>query len=386
MSNIIIRPVQTADEEGYWQCLSLTYNDGKPFDQESMDLQRMEREQFVVRYGEEVVAAFNVIPGVISRGTSRLGCGGVAAVCVMPELRHAGVGSKMMEWYIRYAHENEVPIAALYPFSERYYRQFGYEVCGKRLKIKCPVRNIPKGLQSLPIRRLKPEDFRLLDPCLRVFAEARAGVFIRDEVLWNRVTKENRELVIYAAGDPVEAYAVVSHETSFYVNQHISDFLWATSTGYESMLGFFRQLGINKESISWYEPSDSPYFARFYERGVSVELDRPIMYRVTDIANAFHHLHPMESGEFSLAVVDSIMPENEGPWHVRFTAGEKVELLPAEQGAIKMTIQQFSQAYMGEPSMAELVRMGVIESNSKDATEAMIKLLPKTSVYCPDFF
>ncbi len=241
---------------------------------------------FIAEQNGQIQGACNVLDMTANRGTAVLNCGGIAGVAVLPELRRSGVGSAMMKWLVRHLRETETPLGSLYAFREPFYRKFGYEVAGRRQKITCPTHRWPKLESLLPIRRLTPADWQLLVPCYEVFAHSRSGLNVRAEWHWKRVLGENRQLTIYAVGEPVEAYAVVSHVTAFWTTDHISELAWSTRLGYEGLLSMLGGLAINKAGLSWFEPSDGPFYADYLDQGVEISIERPIMFRVNDVSRS----------------------------------------------------------------------------------------------------
>lgn len=384
MPNIVVRALQTEDIEGFHDVRSLTYNDGNeiPAERREFKLTR----PFVARLDDEVSGAFVVLDMTCTRGEAVIPCGGVAAVAVYPHRRKSGVGSAMMSWLVRDLRESGIPMASLYPFRETFYRRFGYEVAGKRMKITCPTGRIPKLKHELPIRRLKPTDWEALNPCYEAFAKARSGLSLRTEKLWARVLGENRPLTIYAAGDPVEAYVVVSHTTEFWSTDHMSDVAWSTREGYQALMEIFAGIAINKTALSWFEPSDSPFYGEYLDQGVIAEVQRPVMYRVCDVPAALSALKPSSTGEFTIRLQDDVIPENEGPWKVSFSPeGVEVAKSPWEAD-LEMDIRPFAQAFLGEPSLADLVRNGRVQVRDATSLEAAKLLLPPSPVICADFF
>jgi predicted acetyltransferase len=198
--------------------------------------------------------------------------------------------------------------------------------------------------------------------------------------MWDRVLNEVKTLAIYAAGDPVEGYVAVSHQTAFWVDQWLSEVAWSTERGYRASIAVMHQVGINKSSVSWYEPSDSPYYAQYMDQGVEVKVDRPAMFRVCDVKGALEALTPAGDGEVSLAVDDPEVPENCGPFQVSWSDG-KVAVFQAAKAEIEMTIGRFTQAFLGEPSVEDLIRNGLLPPS-----EPLARLLPASPVYCGDFF
>lgn len=384
MPHIVVRPLQPQDQEGFFDVRSLTYNDGNPIPEERRNFELTT--PYVGLRDGVVEGTFVVLDLTCTRGSAVLPCAGIAAVAVYPHLRRTGVGSAMMTWMIHHARDTGVPMASLYGYREPFYRRFGYEVCGKRVKITAPSYRIPKTAHSLPIRRLKPEDWTQLDPCYTKFATARGGYTLRDEKLWKRVVGENRPLTIYAAGDPVEAYAVVSHNSAFWSTDHIPDVAWTSREGYLALMEILSGLSVNKSSLSWFEPSDSPFYSAFLDQGVEAKIERPVMYRVCDVPGALRMLKTEETGEFTFTVNDEIVPENEGPWRIAFSPAG-VEVSEFEGTAdLRVNIHRFAQAFLGEPSLADLARNGLVEVQNVNGLRAATQLLPALPVTCADFF
>lgn len=385
MSGIAVRPYTEADAEPYFEIRSLTYNNGDPIPPERRVFKYVR--PFVAEHLGEVKGAYVVLDMNATRGPATLGCGGIASVGVLPHHRRLGIGKEMMTSAVRTLRDEGTPLASLYAFRESYYRIFGYETCGMRLKLACPAVRLPNASGELPLRRLRPADWSELHPCYRAFAHARSGLHIRSEKYWNRVLAENRELTIYAAGDPVEAYIVVSHSVGFFETNHISEVAWSSMRGYRTLLEILRSIGINKAGLSWYEPSDSPYLAQYMDQGVDVTVERPIMFRACDAPLALRSLKPdvARSGSFTLSLRDEIIPENRGPWRVSFSDGA-VEVERSSDAELEMDIRQFAQALLGSPSLEDLSRNQLVQVRSGEAFEAARALLPPSPVYCMDFF
>lgn len=383
MSGIVVRSVQQEDLEGYFDVRSLTYNNGDPIPEDRRDFKWTRG--FAALLDGEVTGAFNILDLTCTRGPATLKCGGVAGVAVYPHRRKSGVGSAMMSWLVRQLREEGIPMANLYAFRETFYRRFGYEVAGKRIKITCPTGRLPKLQNELPVRRLRPGDWQEINGCYSAFAHARSGLSLRDEKLWRRVLAENRPLTIYAAGDPVEAYAVVSHSWSFWTTDHISDVAWSTPEGYRALFEIFAGIAINKTALSWFEPSDSPFYAQYLDQSVEAVVDRPCMYRVCDVPAALRALQPEDSGEFTIRVLDDLIPENEGPWRAAFRPSA-VEVERTQDADLTLDIRPFAQAFLGEPSLADLARIGQVDVRNRKALQAAQRLLPPSPTICADFF
>jgi predicted acetyltransferase len=381
MSNATVRPYEDRDREGYFNVRAVTYNDGAPIPPENQVFKTTR--PFVGEIDGRVEGVFNVLDLTCTRGPALLKCGGIAGVAVLPERRQTGIGSVMMAEAVRQFRADSIPMASLYAFRESYYRKFGYETCGRRYEISCPNGRYPKVQAQLEVTRIDVADTARIQACLAAFSHARSGGCIRNEIHWGRVLDERKN--VYVAGDPAEAYAIVQHSTEFWKPQFVNEFAWSTRAGYESILATLSGIGINKSALEWYEPSDSPFLQRFTDYGVTAKLSRPIMYRVTDVPSALALLKPELSGSFTVEILDEVVPENQGPWRVTFSPGI-VSVEPCATGGLKMPIQQFTQAFLGEPSLTDLARSGAIEVRSPEALLEATNLLTPTPVYCMEFF
>jgi predicted acetyltransferase len=197
---------------------------------------------------------------------------------------------------------------------------------------------------------------------------------------------EHRPSTIYAFGDPVEAYVSIAPQPTFWVEQSISELVWSSDRGYRSALSFFRQIGMNKTAIAWYEPSDGPFYWSYLDQGVAVRVERAIMFRVHDVARALGGLVPTSSGEFAVEVVDPVAPQVNGVWRVRFRTGEAPVVEPGGEPDFRLDIQAFSQAFMGEPSLQDLLRLGRVTVRNAGPVEDAMRLLSPSPTVCLDFF
>lgn len=380
MSRVVLEPVGERHREGYLAAYSLTYGDGLPISPEA-HAPRFGMTPYVALCDDEVAGLCWTLPMNATRGGALIPCAGVASVAVLPERRRGGIGKGMMDALVRLLREQGVPLASLYAYREPFYGRSGYAVGGKRLRITVPVHRLPRCESDLPLRRLTPADWALIAPCHAAFAHARSGVHVRNEAMWERFLNENRPLAIYTVGDPVEGYVAVSHKTEFWTEQSFSEVIWSTPEGYRGCLEAMRALAINKTSVAWYEPSDSPYYALHLDQGVEVRVERPTMYRVTDVPAALRLLKTDAEGETRLLIRDDAIPENAGPWKVRFSCGG-VSVERCEGHDVAMDVRRFVQAFLGEPSLDDLVRLGEIEGDAS----TLARLLPPSPTICGDFF
>jgi len=335
-------------------------------------------------HGGQPAAQFKVMSMNASRGEASLKAGGVAAVGVLPEFRGTGVGKAMMQWSLGAMRGEGLEIAALYPFRGTYYRQFGYEFAGQRVMLDVQRDRMPKFEQELPVRSLTREELPFLAPVLDAYATMHSGVNRRSADNWTR--RMGRKFpMVYAVGDPIEAYCWTRMDGGFWDPILVGELIWSTPRGYWSILAFLRSLGVNRGNIQWHESSLSPFQATTLDHDVKITQYRPVMWRLLNLEMAFPKLNPQEQDEFSFEVHDEILPQNSGCFRVRFGT-DGVEIARGGTPAFRCGIGVLSAAFLGEPSLLSLAACGAVEVLDANGLRAAAKLLRPNPTVCPDFF
>jgi predicted acetyltransferase len=384
MSDIVVRRFEEGDREGFNRIRSMTYRGGKPV----LDHENLLPDDcigYVAVRDDFIPGAYTAIDMTATRGETTFECAGVCAVGVLPEERRSGVGSVLMTEGLRLMKEEGYQLASLYAYRESYYRKFGYECCGSSYEILCPLDRLPKVKPTLPIRQLSPDEFALLRPCYTSFAHRYSGMNTRaHERFWPKADAEPP--TVYVAGDPIEAYVVARLDPTFWNEQPIRELVWNTIEGYEACLSLFYGYAINKSAVRWTEPGDSPFMAAHLDQGVEVKAGKNIMFRVLDVRACLEALPSPRDGEFVLKVDDLQLPENAGPWLVECCGG-RVSVSPASGlPDLQMNVKQFAQALLGEPSLADLLRIGLVEVGRPVAVEMAAALLKPNPTTCVDSF
>lgn len=381
--NLDIRLDESHIESKLWDIWATVYRRDDPIPIEDRRIRPGEL-NYIAYNQSEPVACYGIWPMDCARREGTMRCAGVLGVAVLPEHRHQGVGRQMMLHSLQELRQQDFVFASLYAFRDSYYRNFGYEVCGQRWRFKVPQHRLPKWDVTLPVRKIAKEDVEVLKQAYEPFIRARSGSAIRRPGDWeNRLGK--RAPMIYAVGDPIEAYALTTMEGSFWEDLTISEVVWSTPRGYESIMGVLAGLCINRSALIWCEPSDSPYMAMHWDQGATVEIFRQSMYRILDVPGALKSLKTDLTGEFTIEIVDPFIAACNGCWSVRYSP-EGIEARRASSADLRCSVGAFSQAFLGQPSWDNLRAIGKIESFSDRADRAAAALLTPTPTVCMDFF
>lgn len=305
--------------------------------------------------------------------------GGVGGVATLVEARRSGAASRLMEGMIREMREDSRLLACLYAYRETYYRRFGYEQCGWRWLINCPTHRLPKTALDLPVRQVDPQEApAVLDACYREFISRQSGACLRTPQQWlDRLGRTPG--AIYTVGDPVEGY-FWGDLSGFWVDTTLGEFAWTTPRAYAALMAVLGGACANKNSVSWCEPPRSAALAHFSDQGIEAKRNRATMYRVVNVPAALAALAP-PAAPYTLEVLDPLVPENQGPWQVGPGGVER-----ADSAGIRLTIQSFSQAFMGDPSLADLAALGAVEILDPQSLHNATQHLGPESVVCMEFF
>ncbi|HEY3782682.1 MAG TPA: GNAT family N-acetyltransferase [Fimbriimonadaceae bacterium] len=384
MANLVIRAFEPRDDEGFRHVRAMAYRHGDPVSKEDK-LLRSDCLAYVGELDGEIVAATTVIDMACTKGDKALRCGGLAAVGVIPERRRGGVGSALMTEVIKLLHEEGFAILSLYPFRATYYRKFGYEFCGHRIQITCPVHRLSKIKPAFDPVLLPYKDRAKIYPVYEQYAKRYAGMNLRNEDQWWRVLGADTPMQVYTLGDPIEGYILLKLNSDFWNTQNVKEVVWNTGRAYDSILAFFSCLGMNKNDVVWPEPSDGPFFGTYMDQGITGAWNNDLMFRVLDIPACLSAIKSEEKGEFSFHCEDHSYPANTGSWHVCFSPeGTRVER--GGSADFSLSIGTLTQSVLGDPDFGSLLKAGRIEALENKGTEVARRFFGRQTVYCTDFF
>ena len=395
---VSVREYREEDREPYEMIWTAAFHSGEAYPSER-PVPGSSETVYVAERDGRVAGIFTIRPSEVTCRRTALSCGGVAAVAVSADSRKHGVGRVMMTSLNEIMREDGLIVGNLRASHESFYRRFGWESCGREVRITCPVGLVPMLECELPVRQMRLTDFKFvndgnrrllqeewapLKACYDSFASAYSGMLIRESMRWARLRMTSGSLpYVFVAGDPVEAYAVLRISST--KNQEVVEFAWSTLKGYQSLLGTLGGVAINHATLSWTEPSNGPFLSAWFTQGIEAELRKPSMFRVLDVPRSLSSLKPAGAGSFTIEVEDDILPANRGPWRVSYTP-EGVEVEPSDAADVQMTIQQYAQVLMGEPGFSDLLSYGLVSCSSDQAARAANGLLDPQVTYSLEIF
>lgn len=374
MPRFELRPALPSETRTVASVISHVYGDGTVDDvleSRPLDSFAAEFETYYLGFQDNqpvFVCSVHDYPTVVRGQTVR--AAGVASVGTLPEARGHGIATWAMNELMRQLRPQGYHLSMLYAFREPFYRRSGYATCGWRYEIKCPQDRLPRLQPDLPVRRITPDQFELLETCYHAFARSHSGAVLRTPAMWKR-RFGRKPRILYALGDPVEAYFWATPE-SFWSTLEIGELVWSTPRGYRSALALMGRLMHNQTTAKWCEPPSSPFLTSHLDQGVTVSIERPTMMRVIDPGAIFEALGPL-GVDLEIEIDDP--------------AEACAEVVRIGRGGpqVQLSVGTLTQAIMGQPGGAELVQAGLV-AGRPEAQATFARAFAPFSTVCTEFF
>lgn len=386
---IYVDSVNSENKEKFQEIVSIVYDGGNPPDF-SKPLPNCDH--YLAFHDSKQACIYRRLAFDTLIEKSTLPTSGIALVGVLPEFRSSGVGKSLLGHAVRTAFKEKKALIALYPFSERYYRQFGFASSRPMVQVTCPVELMPKIRADLHPRPILHSNINEIQSCYEKFASRRSGFTNRNQFLWDRKILDHPHFLIFGFGDPMEAYITVDLKPGFHDKLEINEVIWLTPKGYQSAIAFLPQLAINKSELQWIEPENSPFLRQYATNTNRMTVTSscgkfPIpMFRAANIETLFHNMPKPNGteGELVIEIADSLVPENRGPWR-----------LELKKNHFQLEKVQESKIVIDTGTLAQLA-LGAISSNTwieesfpalDERTKISFKeFFPSRDVGCYDFY
>lgn len=305
---------------------------------------------------QTMMATFAVIPWRANFDGYEVTMGGIGGVATLPQYRRGGAIRRCFEAALPDMYARGMALSYLYPFSNAFYRKFGYEIaCDEavwRLKLA--------GLPSLDA----PGSWRLSEPGSDLAADIRAIDAVRSaryngmvfggdtEYLWTAAdpfVKRQYAYVYYDAAGAPSAYAQIEAKPGQELKCIRACF--NDRAGLEGLLALLRRYAADHSHATLPMPMDVDPRALLPEFSFGT-VERTVaqrgMVRVVNVEKALLLARARGEGTLRIAVEDAQIPENRGTFEVAFAPDMKNDVRKTDAAPdIELTIQDFSRLLMG---------------------------------------
>jgi len=348
------------------------------------------RELRVATHEGRVVSCLTLLHAELGFLGARLPMAGICEVATDPDQRNKGYAGELMRRSLREMRERGICTSALFPFSFRYYRKFGYELGGNHCHFWCRPSCIPAFGEYRLARPARAGDV----PALTRFSAQRAAgltcALTRDAKRWSSLCSDPSVRLTVCGDGEIEGYLASSEVRDAYGGRvlRVLELTAAGTTGWRTLLGELARVGA--ESIEWNAcdadlrasgmlRSTAPLREGFKPRAI-VTVRPMFQFRVVDVEGALRARAAAFSegrDRLALRLDDEVLPANQAPVTVQRSGGG-VEVRPARASDpwLKMDIRTFSQVFCGYLSPSDAASQGLASASSPAALETAEQLFP----------
>lgn len=303
-----------------------------------------------------MMATFCVIPWRANFDGHEVAMGGVGGVATLPQYRRRGAIRRCFEGALADMYARGMTLSYLYPFSNAFYRRFGYELACDKVRWRLKLDGLPGANAAGRWRLSEPGNdlsahIRAID--LRRNARYNCAVFGGDtEYRWaaeNPFVKRDYTYVYFGESDAPSAYACVRARPGEDLNCVRSAF--SDRCGLEGLLALFRRFAADHSHAVLDMPADADPRALLPEYSLGT-VERTViqwgMARVVNVERALSLARMKGEDTLRVAVTDGQIPENNGVFEVRFAPGAENGVRKTDAAPdVALTIQDFSRLILG---------------------------------------
>lgn len=338
----------------------------------------------VAEYEGNLIGTATVFPAKMWLSGVPMNLGAVAAVTVLPEFRQQGVGAKIMKFAIIWMYSNGYAMSVLFPFSHKYYRDFGYGTVSDLHVYRFHRDNLdiaPENTGS--VRPFSPDDLGMMRVIYKGQSTWHNGWFTRSNDWWNYLVKRWSNIVVFDNDGTIEgycAYTVVTRNNERVLS--IKEFFASEAVAFRGLMNFLANQN-EAEVIEYLAPADTP---------LHHSLRQPIATDARNHGWIFNDLcyvapGPMAriinlpkalttrfytrglSGERIIKVTDPLIPSNETPVVFRLVDGRaETRFADDAQPQIEADIVTFTQVLCGYMKAIDAYRLGRFKADEDSCT------------------
>jgi len=312
---------------------------------------------------------------------------GVAAVAVDLTARRQGVADALVRRSLADARERDVPASFLYAFRPSFYRRFGYAPVEMGHLLFVRPRDLPDSPERVHVRRYRDEDLPEIDRCYRAATAGMTGPIERSDMWWRvRALREGQDRVVFDAGrGKIEGYVLAMLAEQAPLGKRVlrvQELMASTRRARRGLLGWLSALADEFSSIEASLPADGswlpflrdPHFpsARsYFQQEPAGLVGWGCMGRITHLERALAGRAPRPvKGSLVVHALDPVLPENDGPWTVRFGgSGSAARVRRGAHASLSLRgeMDVWTQVWSGALSALAAWRFGFLDGDEDAA-------------------
>ena len=398
LDHVTIRPILSDELEEIAYLRAIGFS--RPEEQTLEVLQDNPRYNFshiiVAEYEGEMIGTTTIFPVQMWLSGVPVNLGAVAGVTVLPEFRRRGVAAKMMEFAVMRMFGEGLAFSALFPFSHKYYRKFGYGTVNDVHAYRLNPSNLTVYVEGHQVRPYEPADLPLMRVMYKGQLTWHNGWFTRSNDWWAKLVERWPEIMVFDNDGMIEGYYVYEIKSTPRGERvmKIIELFAAEDAAYRGLIGYLAAQ-TEADVIEYLAPADTPlrhalrqpYADEAQNRGWIFNdlchVTPGLMGRIVNLPMALtsrFYTRGM-SGERVLKVTDPLIPTNEEPLVFRLVDG-RAETRPADsqKAQIETDIATLTQIICGYMTMVDARRLGRLKAD-EDTCSWLDKAIEDTPLY-----
>lgn len=320
--------------------------------------------------GETLMAQIAVIDYKSMYYGNILTAAGIAGVSTLPEYRRSGCIREIFKYIFTSGEVKSFDTSFLYPFSYRYYRQYGYERILQHKTIKFPfslIQFIPRS--DCGVLYKSKEQLPELLELYNNYAKRYNACFYRENGKYFCETpfKTGKYTYMWYNNGRPEAYATFTIEGR---TLNVTELVWLDKNSLFGMLGFLRMYEGQVDDI-WFSMLDknSPLDLIIGADKCSYGMYDGAMGRFIDIKKGLSlYPYPETSGSLTIEVTGDFIASNNGLYHIEYGGG-------------KASVTHVNKAADGKSKDMSISVCSLSRLLFGDVSPSNIPYLPDTVVY-----
>lgn len=315
---------------------------------------------------------------------------GVGGVSCLPAKRGRGYIGRCVVYSLEQMQDRGQSISMLFPFSQAFYRKYGWEVGGPRRRYEVPASILHVVKETNIVRAAGAEDAAAIQACYEAFATRYRGMICRNEHEWKAILDHGSShytyTYLYAPKNVVEGY--LTYSKGSYEDTYIREFIALNSTAQRALLGLLHRVDMQVEKFRWHAPSDDALWWNTGHNDVTTTIEPICMVRVVDVQAALQLWRTPSAlrAGVCVEVVDPHAPWNQGVWEVECEGGSVTVKRGYEIPQLTLDIQALSQAFCGGESLAAIRAARGIEVRDEAGFNALQQMLAGPPMWMNDGF
>lgn len=279
-----------------------------------------------------MTACLELIPYDVWFDGRTAGMGGVGGVASLPEFRRGGHVRGLFGFILEEMYERGDVFSYLFPFSNAYYRKFGYEQGCRTLQVTLPLEDLlPLARPGRAAQFLPGGDPEPIVTIYNEYASRYNLMADRTGCQWqSRLEVDPCEKLVYSyvwydEKDRPAAYFQYRFQENSQTPRamNVTDMAWRNHEGLLGMLGFMGRFAGNLEKAVITAGPDFvpeiifPEYNRMEMKAVHLGMNR-----VVNVRRALEMMRkPAGGGRAAVRVVDGSAPWNDGVWRIEWERG-----------------------------------------------------------------